>query len=222
MKRLLSYLRGYQRETVLAPLFKMLEASFELIIPLVVAGIIDKGIQGYQIGYIWQMCAVMVGLGLIGLACSLTAQYFSAKAAMGFGTALRQDLFRHINTLSYRELDRIGTATLVTRITTDINQAQSGVNLMLRLFLRSPFIVAGAVIMSFTISVRIAVVFVVAVPLISLVIWLIMRATVPVYKDVQGELDHISRITRENHTGVRVIRAFLASKDSVCSEDEQP
>ena len=208
MRRLLHYLDGYRKEAILAPLFKMLEASFELFIPLVVAGIIDHGIMGNDIGYIWRMCAVMVALGVIGLVCSLTAQYFSAKAAMGFGTALRQDLFRHINTLSYTELDRIGTATLVTRITTDINQTQSGVNLMLRLFLRSPFIVAGAVIMSFTISVRIAIVFLTAVPLISLVIFLIMKATVPVYRNVQNELDHISLITRENHTGVRVIRAF--------------
>ncbi|MBQ8306365.1 MAG: ABC transporter ATP-binding protein [Blautia sp.] len=212
MRRLLHYLEGYRKEAILAPLFKMLEASFELFVPLVVAGIIDHGIMGIDIGYIWRMCAVMVALGVIGLACSLTAQYFSAKAAMGFGTALRQDLFRHINTLSYSELDKIGTATLVTRITTDINQTQSGVNLMLRLFLRSPFIVVGAVIMAFTISVRIAIVFVVAVPLISLVIFLIMKATVPVYRDVQNELDHISLITRENHTGVRVIRAFRRQK----------
>ncbi|MDO4276942.1 MAG: ABC transporter ATP-binding protein [Eubacteriales bacterium] len=208
MRRLLKYLRGYGKETVLAPLFKMLEATFELIVPLVVAGIVDVGIQNRDTRYIWRMCAVMILLGVIGLVCSLTAQYFSAKAAMGFSTALRQDMFDHISTLSYRELDKLGTPTLVTRITSDINQAQTGVNLVLRLFLRSPFIVVGAVFMAFTINVRVAVIFLIAVPLISFVIYLIMRLTVPIYRRVQTSLDRISLITRENHVGARVVRAF--------------
>lgn len=208
MKKLLRYLKGYEKETILAPLFKMLEATFELIVPLVVAGIVDVGIKNRDTAYIWRMCAVMVLLGVIGLVCSLTAQYFSAKAAMGFSTALRDDLFAHISRLSYRELDKLGTPTLVTRITSDINQAQTGVNLVLRLFLRSPFIVAGAVVMAFTINLQTAVIFVIAVPLISLVIYLIMKWTVPIYKKVQSSLDRISLITRENHVGARVVRAF--------------
>lgn len=208
MRRLLRYLKGYEKETILAPLFKMLEASFELIVPLVVAGIVDVGIPGGDRAYIWKMCAVMVLLGVIGLVCSLTAQYFAARAAMGFSTALRADLFAHINRLSYRELDKLGTPALVTRITSDVNQAQTGVNLVLRLFLRSPFLVVGAVIMAFTIDAEIAVIFVIAVPLISLVIYLIMKWTVPIYKKVQSALDRISLRTRENHVGARVVRAF--------------
>ena len=208
MRKLMKYLKGYEKETILAPLFKMLEATFELIVPLVVAGIVDVGIPNQDTAYIWRMCVVMVALGLIGLVCSLTAQFFSAKAAMGFSTALRKDMFAHINRLSYRELDQLGTPTLVTRITSDINQAQTGVNLVLRLFLRSPFIVVGAVVMAFTISVKVSVIFVIAVPLISIVIYLIMKWTVPIYKKVQASLDHISLMTRENHVGVRVVRAF--------------
>lgn len=208
MRRLLRYLKGYEKETILAPLFKMLEASFELIVPLVVAGIVDVGIPEGDRAYIWKMCAVMVLLGVIGLVCSLTAQYFAARAAMGFSTALRADLFAHINRLSYRELDKLGTPALVTRITSDVNQAQTGVNLVLRLFLRSPFLVVGAVIMAFTIDAEIAVIFVIAVPLISLVIYLIMKWTVPIYKKVQSALDRISLRTRENHVGARVVRAF--------------
>ncbi len=213
MRKLLIYLKGYHREAVLAPLFKMLEASFELAVPLVMAKIIDVGIRSQDELYIWKMCTVMIFLGIIGLVCSVTAQYFSAKAAMGFSTALRRSLFAHINSLSYRELDLLGTPTLITRITSDVNQAQTGVNLVLRLFLRSPFIVAGAVIMAFTIDVKTAVIFVIAVPLISLVIYLIMKATVPIYKEVQRYLDRISRITRENHVGVRVIRAFCRQRE---------
>lgn len=213
MRKLLIYLKGYYKEAVLAPLFKMLEASFELVVPLVMANIIDVGIRSQNELYIWKMCTVMIFLGIIGLVCSVTAQYFSAKAAMGFSTALRRSLFVHINSLSYRELDLLGTPTLITRITSDVNQAQTGVNLVLRLFLRSPFIVAGAVIMSFTINVKIALIFVIAVPLISLVIYLIMKATVPIYKEVQKYLDRISRFTRENHVGVRVIRAFGRQKE---------
>lgn len=208
MKRLIRFLRGYERETVLAPLFKMLEATFELIVPLVVANIVDIGIKNKDVPYIWRQCVIMVLLGVIGLVCSLTAQYFSAKAAMGFSTALRKELFAHISKLSYRELDRLGTPTLVTRITSDVNQAQTGVNMVLRLFLRSPFIVAGAVVMSFTIHVKIGFIFLIAVPLISVVIYMIMKGTVPIYKKAQSSLDRISLITRENHVGARVVRAF--------------
>lgn len=213
MKRLLKYLKGYEKETILAPLFKMLEATFELIVPLVVAGIVDVGIRNRDIAYIWRACILMVALGLIGLICSLTAQYFSARAAMGFSTELRRDMFSHIGKLSYKELDRLGTPTLVTRITSDINQAQTGVNLVLRLFLRSPFIVVGAVVMAFTIDVKTAMIFVAAVPLISIVLYAIMKWTVPIYKKVQASLDKISLLTRENHVGVRVVRAFGRQKE---------
>lgn len=213
MKRLLKYLKGYEKETILAPLFKMLEATFELIVPLVVAGIVDVGIKNRDTAYIWRACILMVALGLIGLVCSLTAQYFSARAAMGFSTGLRKDMFSHIGKLSYKELDRLGTPTLITRITSDINQAQAGVNLVLRLFLRSPFIVAGAVVMAFTINVKVAIIFVLAVPLISVVLYAIMKWTVPIYKRVQASLDKISLLTRENHVGVRVVRAFGRQKE---------
>ena len=213
MKRLIRFLRGYGKETILAPLFKMLEAAFELIVPLVVANIVDIGIQNQDIPYIWKQCVIMVLLGIIGLVCSLTAQFFAAKAAMGFSTALRKEMFAHISSLSYRELDRLGTPTLVTRITSDINQAQTGVNMVLRLFLRSPFIVVGAVIMAFTINVRIGVIFLIAVPLISVVIYMIMKSTVPIYKNAQASLDKISLITRENHVGARVVRAFCRQQE---------
>lgn len=208
MKKLIRFLKGYEKESVLAPLFKMLEATFELIVPLVVANIMDIGIKNKDNPYIWKQCVIMVLLGVIGLVCSLTAQYFSARAAMGFSTALRKELFSHISTLSYRELDQLGTPTLVTRITNDVNQAQTGVNMVLRLFLRSPFIVAGAVVMAFTIDWKIGFLFLAAVPLISVVIYLIMKTTVPVYKKAQAFLDRISLITRENHVGARVVRAF--------------
>lgn len=220
MKRLLKYLKGYEKETILAPLFKMLEATFELIVPLVVAGIVDVGIKNRDTEYIWRACILMVALGLIGLVCSLTAQYFSARAAMGFSTGLRKDMFSHIGRLSYKELDRLGTPTLITRITSDINQAQAGVNLVLRLFLRSPFIVAGAVVMAFTINVKVAVIFVVAVPLISVVLYAIMKWTVPIYKRVQASLDKISLLTRENHVGVRVVRAFGRQKEETAAFSE--
>ena len=213
MRKLLRYLKGYRKESVLAPLFKMLEATFELIVPLVVTQIIDVGIGTGNTPYIWKMCGVMVLLGVVGLVCSLTAQYFSARAAMGFSTALREDLFAHINRLSYRELDILGTPTLVTRITNDVNQAQTGVNLVLRLFLRSPFLVVGAVIMAFTIDAKTAVLFLIAVPLISLVIYWIMKSTVPIYKQVQKLLDRISLLTRENHVGARVVRAFCRQEE---------
>lgn len=220
MKRLLKYLKGYEKETILAPLFKMLEATFELIVPLVVAGIVDVGIKNRDTEYIWRACILMVALGLIGLVCSLTAQCFSARAAMGFSTGLRKDMFSHIGRLSYKELDRLGTPTLITRITSDINQAQAGVNLVLRLFLRSPFIVAGAVVMAFTINVKVAVIFVVAVPLISVVLYAIMKWTVPIYKKVQASLDKISLLTRENHVGVRVVRAFGRQKEEMAAFSE--
>lgn len=220
MKKLLRYLRHYKLETVLAPLFKMLEASFELIIPLVTASIIDKGIANRDVPHIWRMCIVMVVLGVVGLVCSLTAQYFAAKAAMGFSTELRRDLFAHINRLSFGELDAIGTSTLITRITSDINQAQTGVNLVLRLFLRSPFIVAGALVMSFVISPGIGIIFLIAVPLTGLVIYAIMKTTMPIYKKVQTTLDRVSLLTRENHVGARVVRAFCRQQDEIKEFDE--
>lgn len=220
MRKLLRYLRHYKRETILAPLFKMLEASFELIIPLVTASIIDEGIANHDIPHIWKMCIVMVVLGVVGLACSLTAQFFAAKAAMGFSTELRRDLFAHINRFSFGELDAIGTSTLITRMTSDINQAQTGVNLVLRLFLRSPFIVAGALVMSFVISPRIGLIFLIAVPLTGLVIYGIMKTTMPIYKRVQTTLDQVSLLTRENHVGARVVRAFGRQQDEIKEFDE--
>lgn len=208
MKRILSYLKSYKKESILAPLFKMLEACFELFIPIVMARIIDIGIANKDMGYVLKMCLVMVSLGIIGLVCSLTAQYFSAKAATGFGTALRNDLFRHITSLSYTEIDNIGTSTLLTRMTSDTNQIQTGVNLVLRLFLRSPFIVFGAMIMSFTIDVRSAMTFVVTIPLLSIVVFGIMLISIPLFKKVQERLDRVTLLTRENLSGARVIRAF--------------
>lgn len=208
MKKLLVYLKDYKKESVLAPLFKMLEASFELIVPLVVTAIIDVGIAERDSGYIFRMCLVMVALGLIGLLCSVTAQYFAAKAAAGFGTKVRHQLFSHIQTFSFSEIDQVGTATLITRMTSDINQMQSGVNMVLRLFLRSPFIVFGAMIMAFTIDVKAALIFVVTIPLLSLVVFGIMAVSIPMYRKVQERLDRVLGITRENLTGARVIRAF--------------
>lgn len=208
MKKLLVYLKGYEKETVLAPLFKMLEALFELFVPLVMAAVIDVGIGGHDRGYVIRMCLVLIALGVIGLACSITAQYFAAKAATGFATVLRRELFAHIQSLSYTEMDNLGTSTLITRMTSDINQVQSGVNLVLRLFLRSPFIVFGAMIMAFTVDVKAAMIFVVAIPMLSVVVFGIMIWTMPLYRRVQGALDKVLGLTRENLTGVRVIRAF--------------
>ena len=208
MKSLLFYLKDYKKESILGPLFKLLEASFELMIPLIMADIIDVGIANGDKSYIIQKCIIMVALGIIGLVCSLTAQYFSAKAAVGFATKLRHALFAHIQSLSYTEIDKIGTSTLMTRMTSDINQLQSGVNLVLRLFLRSPFIVFGAMIMAFTINVKAALIFVVTIPLLSIVVFGVMALTIPMYKKVQKQLDKVLSITRENLTGVRVIRAF--------------
>ena len=208
MKKLLVYLKGYEKETVLAPLFKMLEALFELFVPLVMAAVIDVGIGGHDRGYVIRMCLVLIALGVIGLACSITAQYSAAKAATGFSTVLRRELFAHIQSLSYTEMDNLGTSTLITRMTSDINQVQSGVNLVLRLFLRSPFIVFGAMVMAFTVDVKAAMIFVVAIPMLSVVVFGIMIWTMPLYRRVQGALDKVLGLTRENLTGVRVIRAF--------------
>lgn len=213
MKKLLKYLKGYGKQSVIAPLFKMLEACFELFVPIVTARIIDIGIKNADNPYIWRQCAVLVALGVIGLACSLTAQYFAARASMGFGTNLRKDLYAHINSLSYTELDKIGTPTLVTRITSDVNQVQTGVNLFLRLFLRSPFIVVGAVVMALSISVKMTLIFLIAVPLIALAIFVIVKLTIPIYKKVQNTLDRVVLLTRENYSGARVVRAFSRQED---------
>ncbi len=208
MRRLLIFLKSYVKECILAPLFKMLEASFELIIPLVVSAIIDVGIADGDGGYIARMCLVMVALGLLGLISSVTAQYFAAKAAAGFGTKVRHALFAHIQSFSFTEIDKAGTATLITRMTSDINQAQSGVNMVLRLFLRSPFIVLGAMVMAFTIDGKAALIFAVAIPSLSLVVFGVMAVSIPLYRKVQERLDNVLGITRENLTGARVIRAF--------------
>ncbi len=217
MRKLLRYIKGYEKQAILAPLFKMLEACFELFVPLVVAGIIDTGIKNADTVYIWQRCGLLVLLAAVGLTCSLTAQYFSATAALGFGTALRRDLFRHIDTLSYSELDGIGTPTLVTRMTSDINQVQNGVNLTLRLLLRAPFIVLGALVMAFSISPRLTVLFLVVTVMISLIIWGIMRTTVPIYRDAQNHLDRVTLLTRENYVGARVVRAFARQPDELAA-----
>lgn len=212
MRNLFIYLKDYKKESIIGPLFKLLEATFELIVPVIMARIIDIGIKNKDMLYIWKMGAVLVIFGILGLTCSLLAQYFAAKAAVGFGTALRHDLFWHIENLSHAEVDKAGSSTLVVRMTSDVNQVQSGVNLVLRLFLRSPFIVVGALVMAFTINWKAAMVFVVTVPLLAFVIYGIMVITIPLYKKVQRELDEVLLTTRENLTGVRVIRAFRTQK----------
>lgn len=219
MTKLLVYLKDYKKESVLGPLFKLLEASFELIVPLVVASMIDVGIANRDRGYILKMCLIMAALGLIGLTCSVTAQFFAAKAAVGFATKLRHGLFEHIQKLSFSQMDREGTSTLITRITSDINQVQSGVNLVLRLFLRSPFIVFGAMIMAFTVDGKAALIFVVVIPILSVIVFGIMLISIPLYKKVQGALDRVLGITRENLTGVRVIRAFGQEEAEVAKFD---
>lgn len=221
MKKLLIYLRDYKKESVLGPLFKLLEASFELIVPLVVASMIDVGIANHDRGYILRMCLIMAALGLIGLICAVTAQYFAAKAAVGFATKLRHGLFSHIQSLSFSQMDKEGTSTLITRMTSDINQVQSGVNLVLRLFLRSPFIVFGAMIMAFTVDVRAALIFVVVIPILSVIVFGIMLISIPMFKKVQGGLDKVLGITRENLTGVRVIRAFGEEEHEILKFDEE-
>ena len=215
MHRLLRYIRGYEKETVIAPLFKMLEACFELLVPIVMATIIDEGIRNADVPMIWRQCGLLVLLAVVGMVCSLTAQYFAAKSALGFGTALRRDLFAHIDTLSYTELDNIGTPTLVTRMTSDINQVQNGLNMTLRLLLRCPFIVIGAIVMAFTISPRLTLWFLLITAVISLIIYLIMRATVPMYHKSQSTLDRVTLLTRENYVGARVVRAFARQQDEM-------
>lgn len=202
------YLKDYKKESILAPLFKLLEAFFELMVPLVMANIIDYGISNRNMGYIGKMGLVLLLLGVVGLASSITAQFFAAKAAVGVSTKLRQALFDHIEDLSFTDIDKAGTSTMITRMTSDVNQVQSGINMTLRLFLRSPIIVFGAMIMAFTIDVKCALIFVVAIPLLSIVVFGIILSTIPMYKKVQSKLDQVLGITRENLTGVRVIRAF--------------
>lgn len=214
MKKLWKYMRDYRREGILAPLFKLLEASLELLVPLVMAQIIDIGIANGDRGFILSRCGILAALAAVGLVCSITAQYFAAKASVGFAAKLRSTLFKHIQSLSYSKLDTQGTGTLIARITGDINQVQSGMNLALRLLLRSPFVVFGAMIMAFTIDVKAALVFVVTIPLLSIVVFGIMLWSIPMYKKVQARLDKVLGITRENLSGVRVIRAF-------CKEDEE-
>ena len=208
MKMIMQFLKDYKKESILAPLFKMLEALLELFVPLVVAQIIDQGIYCQDRTYIVSRCLVLFGLAVAGLAFSVTAQYFAAKSAVGVSTAMRSKLFSHIQSFGYGEMDQIGSATLITRMTSDINQVQSGINMALRLFLRSPFVVLGSVVMAFTIDVKVALIFAVTVPLLAIVVFTVMAVTKPIYKNVQGSLDHILNITRENLTGVRVIRAF--------------
>jgi len=215
MKNLLGYLKNYKKETILAPLFKLLEASFELLVPLVMASVIDRGIGGNQTDYIVKMCLVLVLLGVVGLACSITAQYFAAKAAVGFAARLRHALFEHIQSLSFSGIDTIGTSTLITRMTNDVNQVQSGMNLALRLLLRSPFVVFGSVAMAFTVNPKAALIFAVTVPLLMVLVFGIMLVNIPLYKKVQAKLDGVLSLTRENLTGVRVIRAFHREEEEI-------
>ena len=220
MNKMLRYLSDYKRESVLAPLFKMLEATFDLFVPLVMADIVNVGIAAHDFHYILVRCGILLLLAIVGLACSLTAQYFSAKAAVGYSTGLRHALFEHIQTLSFSEMDTMGTSTLITRMTSDVNQVQNGVNLVLRLFLRSPFIVFGAMVMAFTIDVKAALIFVVTIPVLSVVVFGIMMVTMPLYKKVQGGLDRVLGITRENLTGVRVLRAFNKEESEIARFEE--
>ncbi|MBD5113643.1 MAG: ABC transporter ATP-binding protein [Ruminococcaceae bacterium] len=221
MFKLLKYLKGYIPQSIIAPLFKFLEASFELAVPIVMASIIDTGVKNNDEGYIYKMGLVLVLLGIFGLAAAITAQYFAAKAALGFGTALRRDFYKHLNTLSHAEIDKIGAPTMITRVTNDINQAQTGINMFLRLFLRSPFIVIGSIVMCLTISPSLTLIFGIAAPVIGLIIYLIMSNTIPKYKLIQSRLDKVSLLTRENLSGVRVIRAFARQKNEKEDFDEE-
>ncbi|MBR3739892.1 MAG: ABC transporter ATP-binding protein [Clostridia bacterium] len=221
MKKLFIYLRDYRKESVLGPLFKLLEAGFELIVPLVVAAIIDKGIGSQDQGYIVKMCLVLVALGLVGLICSVTAQYFAAKASVGFVKKLRHALYSHIQDFSYQTLDRVGISTLITRMTSDMNQVQTGLNLALRLLLRSPFVVFGAMVMAFTIDTQAALWFAAAIPVLSVVVFGIMLVSIPLYKKVQGLLDKVLGAARENLTGVRVLRAFGKEETEIASFEEK-
>lgn len=220
MKKLLKYLKGYEKQCVLGPLFKLLEATFELFIPLVVARIVDTGIAGADRGYIVKMCLVMVALGIVGLISAVTAQYFSAVAAVGFSTRLRHVVLEHILGLSYSQLDTLGSSTMLTRMTSDINQVQNGVNLTLRLLLRSPFVVFGAMIMAFTIDFQAALVFAGVIPVLCLIVFGIMLITMPMFKRVQGALDHVTSLTRQNLTGVRVLRAFCKEEEEIASFED--
>ena len=220
MKLVARYIKHYKVQAVMAPLFKMLEAIFELLVPLVVAKMIDDGIGTGNKGTIYAMGGILIGLAMVGFGCSVTAQYFSAVAAAGVGKELRYDLFRHINRLSYRELDQLGTSTLVTRMTSDTNQVQTGVNMVLRLFLRSPFIVFGAVIMAFTVDVRIATIFLIVLPVLMAVVFSITFASIPLYRRVQDRLDRVTLLTRENLIGARVIRAFNHEEQEKREYDE--
>ncbi len=213
MLKLFRYLKNYKKESIIGPVFKLIEACFELAVPLVMANIIDVGIRNSDKGYIYKMGAVLVLLGALGLTCALTAQFFAAKASLGFATALRRELFHHINTLSYAEIDRIGNHTLVTRMTADVNTVQTGVNMLLRLFLRSPFIVIGSIIMAFTISVKLTVIFILMTPVLACVIYKIMAVTTPKFKDIQKQLDKTNLMTSETLSGARVIRAFSRQAD---------
>lgn len=215
MRKLLIYLKDYKKESILGPLFKLLEASFELIVPLVVASMIDVGIPAQDKGYIVKMALVLVALGIIGLTSSVTAQFFAAKAAVGFATKVRHALFEHIQKLTFGQMDSQGTATLITRMTSDVNQVQNGVNLVLRLFLRSPFIVFGAMIMAFTVDVKAALIFVVVIPLLLIVVFAILLISIPMFGRVQANLDQVMRTTRENLTGSRVIRAFAKEPEEI-------
>lgn len=221
MKKLLVYLKDYKKESILGPLFKLLEATFELFVPLVMAAIIDTGIANQDKPYITKMCFVLILLGVVGLISSVTAQFFAAKAAVGFSTKLRYALFKHIQSLSFSEMDTVGTSTLITRMTSDINQVQAGVNMALRLFLRSPFVVFGAMIMAFTIDVKAALIFVITIPVLSLVVFGIMKITIPLYKKVQAGLDEVLGITRENLTGIRVVRAFNKQESEIEHFDDR-
>lgn len=221
MKSILSFLKDYKKESILAPAFKMLEAAFELVVPLVMAAVIDVGIANGDKTYVIRMCLVLVALGIIGLACSLTAQFFAAKAAVGMATKLRHTMFSHIQNLSFSKVDTIGASTLITRMTSDINQVQAGINLFLRLFLRSPFIVFGAMIMAFTVDTKAALIFVIAIPLLSVVVFGVMCVSIPLYRKVQSGLDNIMALVRENLTGVRVIRAFHKEKEEIRNFDEK-
>jgi len=220
VRKLLRFLKDYKKESILSPLFKLLEASFELFVPLVMAAIIDTGIDNKDGGFILKMCGILILLAIVGLTCSITAQYFAAKAAVGFATKVRHALFDHIQKLSYTEMDTAGTDTMITRMTSDINQAQSGVNMVLRLFLRSPFIVFGAMIMAFTIDVKAALIFVVTIPVLSVVVFGIMIITIPLFRRVQASLDKVLGVTRENLTGSRVIRAFNKEQEEIADFDE--
>ena len=221
MKKLLKYMRGYGKECILGPLFKLLEATFELFIPLVVAAIVDTGIGGGDKSYIVKMVLVMIALGLIGLASAVTAQYFAAKAAVGFSARLRHAVLKHILTLSHSQMDTLGTSTMITRMTSDINQVQNGVNLTLRLLLRSPFVVFGAMVMAFTIDVQAALVFAGVIPVLCVIVFGIMLITMPMYKKVQSALDGVTSSTRQNLSGVRVLRAFCMEKQEIHSFEEK-